>query len=258
MRWQSLVWTLTLAVSSAVAPQLLFRSIGLDRSQLREVIGAVKASRSGGALDARAMAQLKALESGQVEDVPLEQLAAIQKLSRETEALGVSAGRQAEVAETLLDAFERQIPLYTRMKREILMESEYVRRVYRRNRPRVLWAMAALAALTFAVIVLGLFPAGRGVARFVVSFVFALAGQWLVFVSIMLVAYDAASSLNPWPLIPPEVLLAPTGFMLLTGLFLRFLDPNYPLWNALLRSLGSPIIACLTAAGLRLSPWRSA
>lgn len=249
MRWGSLLSTLLLTGGSVVLPRLAFNAMGMDQGKLASTLGSLQ-SLQGGNLDAGVMKQLQALQSGQTETLPLEQLAALQDIAQ----AGGGLQKQAGMAQALISALKNQKPLGTELRGQVLRESERARAFYRGSREKVLAILCMGVLLTLAVLVLGALPFGRGLARFYLTFTFALAGRWLVMVSFLAVAYFAASKLNPWPLLPGEILYAPVGYMLVAGLFLRLLDPNYPLWNSLLRSLGAPVVACLAIVGMGLGP----
>ena len=252
MRWGSLFSTLILAGGAAAAPGILSNSAGLDDKGLDQILATVKAYHSGEGLDLKGDRQWQALQDGQLEEVSLERLAALQDLAGRQTA---GAGQDQDVAAALIEAFKKQKPLSEEWGGQVLRDSERLRRFYQGARPKAVAFIALGLVSTFAVAVLGALPLGRGLARFVLGMVFGLNGRWLMFLSLAVPAYAGASGLNVWPLLPRELLFAPIGFMLLSGAFLWLLDPNYPLWNMLVRSLGSPMLSCLATFGwVRLKP----
>ncbi|OGR68556.1 MAG: hypothetical protein A2X40_12420 [Elusimicrobia bacterium GWC2_65_9] len=251
MRWGSLISVLVMAVLSVGLPRLVFNSAGLDEKSLIAMVGQIKAVESGANLDARVDRQWRALKNGQVDHMSLEQLAAVEAIQSQRARIG----RQSDMGAALLKAFQEQKPLGDQWRAQVLRESETLRRLYSRSRQRVLAALLLAAVGLAVVIVLGTLPILRGLARFLLGMAFGLSGRWLVLVSLCATAYFAAGGLNPWPLLPTEVFAAPVGCMLLSGVFLRILDPNYPMWNTLLMSFSAPIAACLAISGyIQLKP----
>lgn len=243
MRWGSLFFTLSLATGSTMAPRLF--GPALDPEKLAAALAPARAMPPG-TLDPALEKQLAALQDGQTEAVPLQTLAALQDLAGQG-----ALGPQVEVAGALINAFRKQKPLHQEFRDGVLRDSEHLRRFYREARPKMLLALLGLGALTVAVAALGALPFFRALARFHMTLLFALSGRWLMLVSLACVAYYACARLNPWPLLPQETLAAPIAYMLLTALFVRLLDPNFPLWNSMLKSMSSPILGCLAVGGLR-------
>lgn len=247
MRWGSFFFTLSLATSATMVPRLF--GPALDPQKLAAVLA--PAGMPAGTLDPALEKQLAALQEGQTEAVPLQTLAALQDLAGQG-----TLGPQAEVAGALINAFRKQKPLHAEFRDGLLRDSEHLRQLYREARPKVLLALLALGLLTFVVAVLGALPFFRGLARFHMTLLFALSGRWLMLVSLACVAYFLCARLNPWPLLPQETLAAPVAYMLLTSLFVRLLDPNFPLWNSMLKSMASPILGCLAVAGFEPGVWK--
>ncbi|MBI4678762.1 MAG: hypothetical protein HY748_14375 [Elusimicrobia bacterium] len=135
------------------------------------------------------------------------------------------------------------------LRAEILRVSESLRKGYLRHRNKVLAVMIVIGLFTVAVLFLGLVPLVRCLAKFYLTFLYGLSCYWLMWLALAMFAFFAASQLNPWPLIPRELFYAPVGYLLLTGMFIRMLDPNYPLWNTLLKGLGSTLLSCAGIAG---------
>ena len=201
------------------------------------------------------MNQINALKSGQIEGASLTQLAAVQEAAREADAgAEPEAGRSLEVSAALIDAFKKQKPAGEKLKAGILNDAETLRSAYREERPNVLMLLGSLGAASLLVAVLGAFPFGRSAARFFMTMLFSLSSYWMVLVSLSTAAFFWISGFNVWPVLPGEVLGAPIAFMFLCGGFVRLLDPNYPLWNGLLRAFGSPILACLAIFGAGALP----
>lgn len=246
MRWGSLFATLLMAGASTTAPRLLSRATGIDPQGLTGMLSKIQTASSGGNLDADVSRQMQAIENGQTDDVPLERLAAVQDASM--------AG-QGDMTSALLNAFKNQQPLGDQWRASLLRFSEQVRQFYRGQRRGIENGLILGALGLLAVAILGALPFLRGPARFFLTMAFALSGKFLILVSLACAAYFAASQLNPLPLLPPEVFAAPVGYMLFCGLFLRIIDPNYPLWNTMLYSFAAPIAASLGIAGwLRVRP----
>jgi hypothetical protein len=244
MRWGSLVATLLMAGASTTLPRLMARATGIDAGGLTGMISQIQAASSGGNLDADVSRQLQAIENGQTEDIPLRQLAAVQNLSQ-----------GPDMTSALLNAFKNQTPIGSEWREGLLRFSEQVRQFYRGRRRQIENGLILGALGLLAVAILGALPFLRGPARFLLTMAFALSGRFLLLASLACAAYFAASQLNPIPLLPAEVFAAPVGYMLFCGLFLRIIDPNYPLWNTMLYSFAAPIAASLGIAGwLKFKP----
>lgn len=249
MRWGPLLSTLLLAGAAAATPSLMSSFAGIDQKGVAAALEQVKSAGSGEALEAKAAAQWKALQSGKTEELPLESLAAVQDAVK-------SSAAQPDVASALLKALKNQDKIQSRWRRGLLADAEKVRRFYRGRRALALKALVLAAAALLAVIALGALPPGRGIARFLLGMAYGLSGRFLLLLSGGAAAYAAAAGLNPWPLLPPELFAAPIGAMLLSGGFLRILDPNYPLWNTALSSFSAPVAGCLGSLGwLKLKPF---
>ncbi|MCX5794306.1 MAG: hypothetical protein NTY77_02265 [Elusimicrobia bacterium] len=195
------------------------------------------------------LAQLQSLQNGQMEGVSLPQLAAIKDMANGgASPMGGPLG-QLNTAMTAIKSYQNQKPILEQWRMGLLQDSEQVRQFYRSHRQKALayFLLAGLALLGVAA--LGAIPWFRGLARFVMGMAFGLSGRFLMLVSMAAVAYFAASRINPWPLLPPETLAVPVGYMLLSGLFLRVLDPNYPLWNMMVKSFLAPLASCLGVTG---------
>lgn len=244
MRWGSLIATLLMAGASTTLPRLMSRATGIDPQGLTGMLSQIQAASSGGNLDNDVSRQLQAIENGQTDDVPLERLAAVQNMAQ-----------GPDMTSALLNAFKNQKPLGSEWREDLLRFSEQVRQFYRGQRRKIESGLILGALGLLAVAILGALPFLRGPARFFLTMAFALSGRFLILASAACAAYFAASQLNPIPLLPPEVFAAPVGYMLFCGLFLRIIDPNYPLWNTMLYSFAAPIAASLGIAGwLRVRP----
>ncbi|MBI5209008.1 MAG: hypothetical protein HY927_03445 [Elusimicrobia bacterium] len=247
MRWTSLLQVVALAGAAMGAPQL-FGPAGLDQKSLSAMVSTLAAARSGQGLDAQADAQLQALKSGRLQDVPLDKLAALSDLSASKQ--GGTAPAQGDIAAAVLKALKEERPSTgSRLQGEILRLAESLRKFYLRYRDKALAVMAVLGLFTVAVLFLGLVPIVRFFAKFYLTFLYGICCYWLMWLALAMFAFCAASRLNPWPIIPQEFFYVPAGYLLLTGMFIRLLDPNYPLWNTLLKGLGSTILSCASIAG---------
>lgn len=237
-----------LGLASLVGPRLLFKSAGVDPKAMVSMIETIRSQQSGENLEADIERQLEALQNGNVESVNLEQLAAVQDITRESEAIQ----KKVQAAESLIKAFKEPKPLGEDMRAGILRDSEKGRRFYRKNRSKIIAVLAALVVGTVVMGALGLMDIARGVARLWLTVSYAFSGIYLIMASTATVAYFIASKLNPWSLLPSEVVAGPALLMIVSGMLLRCIDPEYPVWNHALRSLGAPIAACLIIAGLGL------
>ncbi len=246
MRWGSLFSTLLLASASAAIPRLLSRTGGIDPNAMTNIVKELSAQRRVEARDEKIVGQLEAIMDGKTDDVPLQNLAAIQALTQKSAA---DLAKTQDLATGLAKAFRKQQPLSAIWKDQVLATSEDVRQNYRRHRERILSSLASASVALLVMAALGALAPMRGLALFLLTMAFELSGKWLLFASLATTAYFAASRLNPWPLFAPEIFAAPVGFMLLAGLLLRQLDPNYPLWNTMLKGFLGPVAACLGITG---------
>ena len=210
MRWGPLLQVLVLAGAAMAAPQF-FSPAGLDQN------------------------------------LPLDKLAALSDLAKPKDG---ASPAQGDVASALLKALKQDRPSTgSRLRGEVLRVSESLRKFYLRFRSKVLAAMIVIGLFTVAVLFLGLLPVIRFFAKSYLTFLYGLSCHWLMGMALAMFAFYAASHLNPWPIIPQEFFYAPAGYLLLTGMFIRMLDPNYPLWNTLLKGLGSTVLSCAGIAG---------
>ncbi|MBI5622998.1 MAG: hypothetical protein HY924_04385 [Elusimicrobia bacterium] len=244
MRWGPIVQVLALAGAAMAAPQF-FSPAGLDSKAVSGMAQALSAARSGKAADASADAQFQALKNGRLEDLPLDQLVKLSGLSS-----GSGQPSQADVATSILKALKEDRPTAaTRWQAGVLRGTESLRKLYLRFRTKVLAGLAVIGLFTVVVLFLGLVPVARCLAKFYLTMLFGLSCHWLMWLSLGMFAFYWASRLNPWPIIPMEFFYAPAGYLLLTGMFIRMLDQNYPLWNTLLRGLGATLLSCAGIAG---------
>ena len=250
MRWGSLLSTLVLTAASVTLPRMLFSSIGLDREGLESIASTAKLAAGQGGED-RVLSQLKGLQSGEVEGVSLEQLAAVQDAVKSMQDSGALAGasKNLELGAALHEAMKKQRPVGEQMRSGVLRDAERLRTIYRDARPNVLLALISLGCACILVAILGAFPFARPLSRFVLTFVFSLASRWMMLLSLGTAAFFYVAELNAWPLLPSEAVAAPAAYMLLCGAIIRFLDPNYPLWNGLLKGFGAPLLACAAIVG---------
>jgi hypothetical protein len=251
MRWGPLLQVLVLAGAALAAPRL-FNPAGLDAKALSGMVASLSAVRSGNSMDAAADAQFQALKSGRLEDIPLDKLVALSDLPAPQEG-GAAPAAQADIASALLKALKEDRPSTgSRLQSEILKTAESLRKHYLKYRNKVLAVMVIIGLVTVVFLFLGVVPVVRVLAKFYLTFLFGLACHWLMWMALGMFAFYAASRLNPWPIMPREFFYAPAGYLLLTGMFIRMLDPNYPLWNTLLKGLGSTILSCAGIAGYGL------
>ncbi|MBI5884311.1 MAG: hypothetical protein HZB91_14545 [Elusimicrobia bacterium] len=181
------------------------------------------------------------------EDLPLDKLAALSDLAKPKDG---SPSAQGDAASALLKALKQDRPSTgSRLQSEVLRIAESLRKSYLGFRNKVLAAMIVVGLFTVAVLFLGLVPLVRYIAKSYLTFLYGFCCHWLMWMALAMFAFYAAAHLNPWPIIPKEFFYAPAGCLLLTGMFIRMLDPNYPLWNTLLKGLGSTILSCAGIAG---------
>ncbi|MBI3554329.1 MAG: hypothetical protein HY077_17670 [Elusimicrobia bacterium] len=245
MRWGSLLATLFMGGASVFAPRLLSSATGIDPQGLMAMASQMKSVGSGGAMDDKASRQWQALQSGEVDSIPLEQLAAL----ADAQSREAVSKNPEDMASAIVKAFHSQQPLGEQWRAGVLRDAEPARRYYLSRRRAFQTGFLLAGAALIAVAFLGALPPLRGTARFLFGMVFGLSGKLLILLSLAATAFFAASALNPWPLIPPELLGAPVAYMLLCGLFLRVVDINYPVWNRMLWSFGAPVAAALGMLG---------
>ncbi|MDD5630371.1 MAG: hypothetical protein PHU21_15005 [Elusimicrobia bacterium] len=218
---------------------------GADPAPEAAIPQPLRAAGPGADQVAAMMAQLQSLQQGRTDDVSLEQLAAIQDMAQGQSAGAGGLPGQMQTAMGMIQAYQKQKPVLEQWRSGLLRDSERVRQFYRSHRQQVLGYLFLAGLVLSAAAILGAVSSCRGLVRFVLGMAFGLSSRFLLLVSLAALVYFAASRVNPWPLLPPEVLAAPVTYMLLAGVFLRALDPNYPLWNTLLKSLAAPLAACL-------------
>lgn len=240
------------AQQSAMAQALLQGMASQGGPGLAGMLGQLQKAASG-PREEDVLKQVQAIRSGQTDNVSLEQLSAVQDAAQSGTAAPAAGSRrppgQAEMALALMNALKNPQPLSGKWKGDLLRDAEPVRRLYHQYRLKAQAGMIAAAGAVLVVAFLGAISFFRGLARFVLGMVFGLSGKFLILLSLSLAGFFAASQLNPWPLLPPEVLAAPVGYMLLSGLFLRLLDQNYPVWNTMFKSMAAPMVCCLGILG---------
>ena len=65
----------------------------------------------------------------------------------------------------------------------------------------------------------------------------------LVVLSFVAIALALATRVNPWPVVPQELVYAPLAALLGCGIALRLVDFNFPVWNSILRGCAAPVIS---------------
>lgn len=248
-RWASLAIIMALSGGAMGAPDLISAVTGTDPQSMTRALQSLQklqTAKSGGASEAEVLKQLKGLQGGGVESLPLDKLAALQDFA----GLGEGVEGKALLGSKLLEAYKKQTPIHSQLRSQVLRDCEKARQLYRRFRPKVILAIGLLSLTTIVVLFLGVVPLVRGLARFYLTVLFALSRIWIILLSMATLAYFAASGHNPWPVLPRELFCAPVSSMLLCALFIRKLDPNFPVWNDLLKGLAAPIAACVAIAGV--------
>lgn len=256
-----------MAVVGGFGPKLLARGMGMKSGDTTRLVAEIQKMNSPEAAEARMQGQWKALSSGRSEDLSLQQMAAIQDIaSRMAAGEGLSgapsrmaapgsgpaagAAGKMELAQSLMKAFKEQESFGSSFRRQTLRDSERLRRFYKKRRAVIVPALYLVAGFFALAGAFGLISAIRGVSRFVLTMGFTQSGYFLMLASVLTVVYYLVSKLNPWPLLPWEVVLAPVSYMVICGACLRVLDPNVPVWNMMLKSMASPVVSSLAVVGL--------
>ncbi len=74
---------------------------------------------------------------------------------------------------------------------------------------------------------------------------------WLGAVSWAIVGLAVATKMNPWPLIPNELILPPIAWLAGSACLMRLVDMNHPVWNSLLRGCMYPLLSMAFVVGFQ-------
>ena len=149
---------------------------------------------------------------------------------------------KAKVREKLVKTLERDTPAVS-FYDWAASAWRMTEQAYEDLRPRAERWLWSFAILTAGVGVLAAVTSQTRIARLTARLGLVSSRVWLVVLSFVAMALAMGTRVNPWPVVPHELVFAPIAALLGCGIALKLVDFNFPVWNSLIRGCGAPVIS---------------